>query len=72
MGRLLRCRIWVMASEEKRGPGRPPVANESRKAQVIIRVTSDEKLRWERAAEAAGMSMSEWARSVLGDAAERR
>jgi len=46
--------------------GRPPLAKKERKAaHLSVRLTEDELRRIERTAEAAGVIVSEWARSVV-------
>lgn len=46
--------------------GRPPLAKKERKAaHLSVRLTEDELRRIERKAEAAGVIVSEWARSVV-------
>ena len=46
--------------------GRPPLAKKERKAtHLSVRFTEDEHRSVERAAKAAGLALSEWARSVI-------
>ena len=46
--------------------GRPPLAKRERKAtHLSVRFTEDEHRGVERAAKAAGVAVSEWARSVI-------
>ena len=46
--------------------GRPPIARKERKATLLsVRLTEDERRDVERAAKAAGVGLSEWARRVL-------
>ncbi len=46
--------------------GRPPLAKKERKAtHLSVRFTEDEHRGVERAAKAAGVAVSEWARSVI-------
>ena len=46
--------------------GRPPLAKKERKAtHLSVRFTEDEHRRVERTAKAAGVAVSEWARSVI-------
>jgi predicted HicB family RNase H-like nuclease len=46
--------------------GRPPLAKKERKAaHLSVRLTLDEHKAAERAAKAAGLALSEWARSVI-------
>jgi hypothetical protein len=50
--------------------GRPPLARKERKATLLsVRLTEDERRDVERAAKAAGVALSEWARRVLLSAA---
>lgn len=46
--------------------GRPPIAKKERKATLLsVRLTEDERREVERAAKAAGVGLSEWARRTL-------
>jgi predicted HicB family RNase H-like nuclease len=46
--------------------GRPPLAEKERKAtHLSVRFTRDEHREIERAAKAAGVALSEWARGVI-------
>jgi predicted HicB family RNase H-like nuclease len=46
--------------------GRPPLAKKERKAaHLSVRLTLDEHKAAERAAKAAGVALSEWARAVI-------
>jgi uncharacterized protein (DUF1778 family) len=46
--------------------GRPPLAKKERKAtHLSVRLTADEHRGLERAAKAAGLALSDWARSVI-------
>jgi uncharacterized protein (DUF1778 family) len=46
--------------------GRPPLAKKERKAtHLSVRLTEDEHRGVERAAKAAGVALSDWARSVI-------
>jgi hypothetical protein len=47
----------------QRKPGRPPRANKSATERIEIRVTKLERLEWERCAELAGITVSEWVRA---------
>lgn len=49
-------------SPPKPGPGRPPRAAKAATERIEIRVTKLERLEWERCAELAGTSLSEWIR----------
>jgi predicted HicB family RNase H-like nuclease len=50
--------------------GRPPLAKKERKATLLsVRLTEEERREVERAAKAAGVGLSEWARRVLLSAA---
>jgi hypothetical protein len=56
----------------KRGRGRPPKAPEDRKGILIAFRTEDaEKAEYERAAGAAGVSLSDWIRDRLKRATKR-
>ena len=52
----------TVASNTGAEPGAPAVA------QVLVRTTHEERERWKEAAEAKGLSLSEFIRSVVGDA----
>ena len=52
------------------GSGRPPEA-ERRGSVVGVRASEGERLRWQLAAEASGLSLSGWARETLDVEAER-
>jgi hypothetical protein len=46
--------------------GRPPIPKKERKATLLsVRLTEEERRDVERAAKAAGVGLSEWARRVL-------
>lgn len=53
-----------MPHETRRGPGRPP-RREGQPVLITIRATSEERETYSRAAEAAGLSVSEWIRSLV-------
>jgi len=61
----------VKAAPKKHAGGRPRAAAEARGAIFSIRLTADERAAVERAAEAAGVKASEWARGVILAASER-
>jgi hypothetical protein len=53
--------------------GRPPLAKKERKATLLsVRLTEEERREVERAAKAAGVGLSEWARRVLLTACSAR
>ena len=55
-----------MTTTAKKRMGRPPIAKKERKAvHVSVRVTADEYRGFERAAKAAELGLSEWARAAL-------
>lgn len=57
---------------KKRGPGRPAKSPGERKAVLIAFRTEDaEKAEYERAAEAAGIGLSDWIRERLKRATKR-
>lgn len=60
-----------MDTDEKRGPGRPPVAGVAQDARIQLRTLGDEKSQYERAASAAKLSLSDWMRDRLNRAAKR-
>lgn len=55
----------------ERKPGRPPRDPEGAAKIVPIRMTDSERERYQKAAERAGMSLSEWARDRLDKAVNR-
>ena len=57
--------------EIKRGPGRPPVREKTQEARIQLRTLDSEKSEYERAAETAGLTLSEWMRNRLDRAAKR-
>lgn len=57
---------------ESRGRGRPPKSPDERKGVLIaFRTEEGEKADYERAAGAAGFSLSDWIRNRLSTAAQR-
>jgi predicted HicB family RNase H-like nuclease len=50
--------------------GRPPRAGGATRI-VALRLSDEERARWEEAAEAAGLSLSEWIRSICERAIKR-
>lgn len=68
--------IWDMSTlpvneSNDRGPGRPPVREKSQNARLYVRTIEEEKELLESAAEAAGMTLSEWIRNRLVRTAKR-
>jgi hypothetical protein len=58
--------------EEKREPGRPARDPKGKPAPIVpIRMTSEERAAYQRAANKAKLSLSEWARDRLTKAAKR-
>jgi hypothetical protein len=57
--------------DEKRGRGRPPIGDKSQEARLQLRALEAEKVLFERAATAVGMTFSEWVRDRLTKAAQR-
>jgi uncharacterized protein (DUF1778 family) len=57
--------------DEKRGPGRPPVGEKTQETRIQLRALDSEKILFERASAAVGMTFSEWIRSRLTKAAHR-
>jgi uncharacterized protein (DUF1778 family) len=51
--------------------GRPPQDDATRTRTVRVRVTGDQETRWRAAADARGVSLSEWLRELAEGAAER-
>lgn len=56
---------------ENRGPGRPPVGGKSQNVRLYVRTIDNEKELLEQAAQAAGVSLSEWIRDRLVKTAQR-
>ena len=50
--------------------GRPPMHGETQSARLYLRAMSEEKSAYEAAAEAAGISLSDWIRDRLNNAAQ--
>lgn len=46
----------------KRGPGRPPLSGKAAGEVVKLRITAEDRHRWEQQADRAGISLSEWIR----------
>ena len=49
----------------REGSGRPPANGEGYGAPLYLRVKASQRERWQAAADAAGLSLSEWVRRVL-------
>ena len=65
-------RVYNFRMEEtKRGPGRPPVREKTQEARIQLRTLDSEKVEFERAAEFAGITLSQWMRDRLNRAAKR-
>jgi hypothetical protein len=47
---------------KKRGAGRPPIGDDTATKLVKLRVTAEDRRRWEHQAERAGITLSEWIR----------
>jgi uncharacterized protein (DUF1778 family) len=60
-----------MGKEEPKLPGRPPIGENTQTARVYVRAEDSDKVLFEDAAEAAGISLSEWIRDRLVKAAKR-
>lgn len=58
-----------MAPDQKMG--RPPKGDERRSARIGIRAEPSDKERYERAAEKAGLTLSDWIKARLDRAARR-
>lgn len=56
---------------EKRTRGRPPKGGEAQTARIYMRAEPGEKDRYERAAEKAGVTLTEWVKDRLNRAARR-
>lgn len=63
--------MYISRMDEKRGPGRPPVAEKAQDARIQLRTLDGEKGTYESAAAIAGLSLSEWMRDRLNRAAKR-
>ena len=55
----------------KKKIGRPPKGERTQAARIHLRAEEDEKDRYEKAAQAADMELSEWIRQRLNNAAKR-
>ena len=51
-----------MAAKKKRGPGRPPLGAKAAGEMIKLRITTEDRRRWEQQADHAGISLSEWIR----------
>lgn len=54
-----------------RRPGRPLVRDKTQEVRIQLRTLDSEKTEYERAADTAGMTLSEWMRDRLNRAAKR-
>jgi uncharacterized protein (DUF1778 family) len=60
-----------MAKKKQRG--RPPKAEAERKTnRLMLKMTTEQRERYEQAAEAKGQALSDWIRSVCDRAAKRQ
>jgi len=57
--------------EPKRKRGRPPKGERAQAARLYLRADETEKRSYEKAAEIAGLELSEWVRARLNSAARR-
>jgi predicted HicB family RNase H-like nuclease len=57
--------------ETERKMGRPPKGGQLRSSRIALRAEPTDKERYERAAEQAGMTLSDWIKSRLDRAAKR-
>jgi uncharacterized protein (DUF1778 family) len=57
--------------DQKAKMGRPPKGDECRSARIGLRAEPSEKERYERAADKAGLSLTEWMKARLDRAAKR-
>jgi hypothetical protein len=66
-------RFWayICGMDAKRPIGRPPKGDDLRTARISMRAEPAEKERYERAANKAGLSLTEWAKERLDRAASR-
>jgi predicted HicB family RNase H-like nuclease len=62
---------YIFGMEKKRTRGRPPKGSESQTARIYLRAEPVEKERFERAANAADVSLGEWMKDRLNRAAKR-
>jgi hypothetical protein len=53
-------------------PGRPPATGVTRSESILIRLTPDERRRFERAAKRAGKALATWMRDLAIDETEKR
>lgn len=59
-----------MKSEMKRKPGGQPKENPADKA-IYLRLTAGQKAAWQAAADAKGLPLATWLKSVVDDRAKR-
>lgn len=53
-------------AKKNRKPGRPPLPKGQAKGRIVpIRLTHDERFKYEKVAKANGQTLSEWVRSTL-------
>lgn len=52
--------------------GRPPSTEPTRTEQKLLLLTPDERVRWQRCADDAGVSLAEWIRGACEIRATRR
>ena len=62
---------YISRMETKPTLGRPPKGGETRTARIGIRAQPSDKERYARAAEIAGMTLSDWMKARLDRAARR-
>jgi len=57
--------------EPERKQGRPPKGDELRSSRLSVRAEPSDKVRYESAADKAGLTLSDWIKSRLDRAAKR-
>jgi hypothetical protein len=62
---------YIFGMEPKRTRGRPPKGERAQEARLYLRTDETEKRSYEKAAEIAGLDLSEWVRARLNAAARR-
>jgi hypothetical protein len=63
-------RQWVSMVLRKHGIKAAPARKGDKEAQLVVRVTNTEKIRFRHASRVAGLDVSEWVRTRLSKAAE--
>lgn len=65
------CTYGIGMTEKRPSPGRPPLGTKPQDARLYLRTIQDEKSLFEKAAKSAGLSLSDWIKDRLTQAARR-